>query len=319
MERAEPIFEVKIALICGTSFDISEFDLSFFGIRAMRIDSDEFKYYISEHSGEFDCWSSFKEILEERSPDHAGDLIIAFCPKEYSKPIDEQAIRNCHEAILLAFPSSLFVNYIFDFQSDGDGKLMPPGYSMWNGWGFDYWDNLLKTSTSEVERVNEFLKVYSNKSISHKYINRAISFYAMSFESSRIHEAYIGLVTCLETVVQGSEQLTYRLKRNVAVLVGVSRESASTIFINVGKLYTVRSKIVHGEKLDNKAVFDYLNYLRSLASRLIIELIAHNLPLDELNKRINESAFGDRDKLSKKYTELIPSSLNFSNILKALD
>ena len=49
-------------------------------------------------------------------------------------------------------------------------------------------------------------------------------------------------------------------------------------------------------------VIEYLKPLKSLVSRTIIELLLHNISkIEELNNRITEIGFGDRQKISKNW------------------
>jgi hypothetical protein len=81
-------------------------------------------------------------------------------------------------------------------------------------------------------------------------------------------------------------------------------------------MYKLRSKIVHGSDYDIEKVKSYINPLKAIVSRTIIELIVHNVESNEkLNEKITQIGFGDRRKISEKwnYYKLNPISLVTSN------
>jgi hypothetical protein len=108
----------------------------------------------------------------------------------------------------------------------------------------------------------------------------------------------------LESITNGNTELLYRIRRNVAVICGKNIESSQIIFDNINTIYKLRSKIVHGSDFSDDKVFEYLDYLQCIVSKLIIELLIHNIPnLEMLNKNITALGFGHRDKLSNNWSD----------------
>ena len=126
----------------------------------------------------------------------------------------------------------------------------------------------------------------------------------------------------MESIINGSEELNYRLKRGVAILCGDNEFSSEIIYDNLKIIYSLRSKIIHGEKYKTEKVKNYLPHLKALVSRTIIELIIHDISnTNELNKIITKIGFGERYKISndwKKYDFNINTiaESNFSELEK---
>ena len=68
----------------------------------------------------------------------------------------------------------------------------------------------------------------------------------------------------LESLIDGSQELIYRLRRSTGLLCGENVESCRRIYNNINKSYKVRSKIIHGEKYDLGKIFEYLEPLQAI-------------------------------------------------------
>src|SRR4029079_7991591 len=64
------------------------------------------------------------------------------------------------------------------------------------------------------------------------------------------YEHLVDLATALEAILTGSESeseaVTFRLRSRAAALLPTENDSATSIFRDVGALYSLRSKLVHG-------------------------------------------------------------------------
>jgi hypothetical protein len=121
----------------------------------------------------------------------------------------------------------------------------------------------------------------------------------------------------METIVEGKEQLSYRIRRNFALLNGSTVEECRLIEKNVQKIYELRSKLVHGETSKTyEELQPNFNYLRSLISFAIIELInTGSIDRITLNQKINELGYGDKYKLCSTYD---PKYQNRFNRIKSI-
>jgi hypothetical protein len=93
----------------------------------------------------------------------------------------------------------------------------------------------------------------------------ALSKFNRSYSSDSPYEHLVDLATALEAVLIGTERdnegLTLRLRTRVAALLATTDDPARALFDDVGQLYGLRSKIVHGGQIKQKE-------LRKLITRI---------------------------------------------------
>ena len=84
----------------------------------------------------------------------------------------------------------------------------------------------------------------------------ASSKFNLSHSSDSPYEHLVDLATALEAVLIGAERdtegLTLRLRTRVATLLATEDDPAKSLFDDVGQLYGLRSKIVHGGQIKQK-------------------------------------------------------------------
>jgi hypothetical protein len=78
--------------------------------------------------------------------------------------------------------------------------------------------------------------------------------FSHSYEPGAAHEHIVDLATALEAIVTGNEReteaISLRLKSRAAALLACERDPAQTVFRDIGKLYGLRSQLVHGSSID---------------------------------------------------------------------
>ncbi len=305
--------KIEIPIITQTDFDLSRFDFSFRDIFVYEIRSNEFKEYIRllspdnfEHNFHF-----IYHLIEEINFDH--EKFYAVIKKDLENSFNQKEIDNVHKLLLIVFPSDLQVLHIINYDN-GEGFFQPLSMSSWNqrvtG---EFPGEFLILIDEYVEEVNEFIKLVFERLSETNYLGISIYHYLSSFDASHIHYQYIALCMVLESMISGSQELTYRLKRNTAVLVGAKSYNCKKIFNNLNKIYDLRSKIVHGELYDAAKIAEYLPYIRTMASRVIIELLLHNFQNNtELNQRITELGYGGKFQITDSYKEYKLNVLTYS-------
>jgi len=178
----------------------------------------------------------------------------------------------------------------------------------------EYPGELLYCDDDKLEEINEFISIHFERLKGDNFITLAIESYLTSYSASHFHFQYLTLCMALESVVDGSQELTYRLKRSIGLLCGDKIDSCKRIYNNINKLYKVRSKIIHGEKYDAPKILKYLSPLKSIVSRTIIELLVHNITdKKELNSKITELGYGGRDKISENWKKYELNILTFAD------
>lgn len=287
-----------ILIITNSASDLSKLDFPEFKI--VNTESNEFKEFASKTKiPEYSFSKEKKENFEIREKKR-----FAIINKDLSQPFGVKKVYDVFHFLLLIFPSNLAVEYIVDFKFKKNDLIHK--YSFETKIFNEEDEGFLKYNESNAEKLNEFIKKYSQNYLEIKYLKSSIQNYINAFDNHYYHFSFIALCISLESITNGNTELLYRIRRNVAVICGKDLESSQIIFGNINTIYKLRSKIVHGSDFSDEKVYEYLNYLQSIVSKTIIELIIHNVPsLDLLNKQITTLGFGNRDKISKNWRDII--------------
>jgi hypothetical protein len=92
----------------------------------------------------------------------------------------------------------------------------------------------------------------------------ALQKYTMSYHAHSQAEQMVDLATALEAALSGqrSTEVLLRLRSRAAALLQTERDPAGVIFDDIGHLYELRSRLVHGGRTSSK---DYEKLLRKLS------------------------------------------------------
>lgn len=300
----------SILIISGSDYDLTKFDFSFRDIIIYDTQSEGFEKYIeSIQPGYKDHNLSFLHNIKEQIH-NKYEKKYAIVKNILNKNSDIHELSNVLKLLLIIFPSDLQIECSIDFfELDGilqcsatinSDSVYNPGESLIS---LDHY----------VNEINEFIKLSFDRLNNDNYLGFAIENYITSFTASHIHYQYLTLCIALECLIQGNQELTYRLRRTIAVLCGKDVFNCKIIFNNLNKLYSLRSDIIHGEKYHLDKVSEYLKPLQAIVSRAIIELLVHNVPTNkELHEIITELGYGDRAKISQNWK---PYELNINTIV----
>lgn len=313
---------VEFLILAGSFSDLSVLDFSIVNIQCLKIDSEELKKICQETTykalGEERNWELLKRTKEEFW-DKETNLYVLL-PIDFSKEVKESDLYYTWHLIRLIYPSDLDLLSEIKFQLVEDRFIHWITQSMYNfrpsGIESRYENYLFfqEDNTAEITRVNEFIGLFFERIHNLKFIKIALNSYSSSFSEASPTMAYLSLCISLESIVAGNTELSYRIKRNVGLLCGDSSFTAEIIFNNLGKIYDLRSKIVHAGDYNYNKVNEYLPYLRTIVSRMIIEVVLINITdLVELNNKLTFAGFYESSKISENYKEL-----KF-NILSSMD
>jgi len=310
--------QINIPILAHSYYDLSKFDFSFKDIYIVDIQSDEFKNYISslQAGSDFsDHYTFVEDIIKEIYFDY--QKYYAIIKKDARTNYDYREINNVYKILLIIFPSDLQILHELHFD-ESEGIINSGGMSSWNeritG---DYPGKYMLSHANYLDEINDFIKVVFDRLKQDNYIGLSIYHYLISFDTSHLHYQYLSLFMVLESAISETSELTYRLRRNTAVLVGESEFTSNTIYTNIGKLYNLRSKIIHGDDYDYQKLIQYTPYLQAMASRTIIELLLHNYPKNkELNHKITQLGFGDKAKISSSYKSYTLNILTYVENIK---
>lgn len=288
-----------VLIVTNSASDLSK--LEFPEFRIVNTKSEDFINFLADTEvPEFSFALEIKESFEED-----GKERYAIINKNLSQTFGNKKIYDAFNFLVLLFPSNLAVDYIVDFNFQ-DKKLIHR--SSFKTEIFNEEDeSFLRFNEDKSDIINDFIKNYSQAYNHIGYLKSSAQNYMNAFDNHHYyHFSYIALCISLESITNGNTELLYRIRRNVAVICGKDTETSQIIFDNINTIYKLRSKIVHGSDFSDEKVYEYLNYLQSIVSKTIIELLIHNITnLELLNKRITSLGFGDRDKLSENWTEVL--------------
>ena len=115
------------------------------------------------------------------------------------------------------------------------------------------------------------------------------------------HLEAVGVVTALEALITKKDEkegLTYRLGMRAAHLLGRDADERNNIFRQVKQFYDLRSRIVHGDEIDDKLTkrLDELETMRELLRRTLLSvmaLVSNGKKRSDIADLIDESAFDE--------------------------
>lgn len=132
-----------------------------------------------------------------------------------------------------------------------------------------------------------------------KWKRNIISSFDESMYSENLAYKFIALVMALEGLIQGNNELSYRISRHVAVLIGNSESDSKDIFRFIKEMYGIRSKHVHGENVIIK-LEDYVK-LYHLVRRVIIKILYFDKDQKNLEDILTAEGYGSNPVESPEY------------------
>lgn len=128
---------------------------------------------------------------------------------------------------------------------------------------------------------------------SHDYVNLAYKTYQKTYEINDINLSFLVSVIGIEVLLNPSHiEITHRVSRNLAVLLGEDREKGIEIYNHMKKLYGLRSRIVHGRllRVDSR---NELSNVRAYLSKSIKKISEINQTKDDLLLMLNLYGYGE--------------------------
>jgi hypothetical protein len=305
--------EFKIPILKNTLFDLSKFNFSFLGIKIYDIQSTEFEKFIKKLNPKFygGNISHFNAVINEIH--FEKDRKYAIVKNNYKENYSEEEIFSVFKLLKIIFPSGLDIAYIVNFQEENNFVQRTSMTFFENKYSPE--NRYLTCDFDKLKTINKFIKLVFPNINKNFYLSLSIENYLNSFNASHLHFSYIALCISLENLIDGKNELIYRLKRLIAVVCGDNIESCKLIFKNVDGIYDLRSKIVHGDKYSDQKIFEFYEYLQSIVSLTIIELLIHNIKDNvELNSKINTLGYGQRKFISMNWKKFELNNQSENNI-----
>ncbi|WP_165750561.1 HEPN domain-containing protein [Cellulophaga sp. Z1A5H] len=315
---------VQIASVGNSYVDFSKLDLSPWKIQGGKLLDENTKNHLTKEFSLID--NSWKRIVEATQRGNGSGMYVdhehrsLLWPIDKNDPPSESDFYEVINILKVLHPSEVYIHNIFDTQYDKEIGTQVTSWSQSESYAWNKYENteehFFNYPDEHFSETNELLKIFKvNKDIN--YINNAIKYYSNSFYVNSPEMSFICLCICLETIVPGREQLSYKFRRNLAVLCSDSEEKGKKILENSKLLYNYRSSLVHsGMSKKNNDKFDlFFEYAQFLSSRMIIEMVLHKTPtIEELDKRITELGFGVKQNISENYKEIISNQLTWHKV-----
>jgi len=135
-------------------------------------------------------------------------------------------------------------------------------------------DTICGISDEDIEELQTFITEVVLP-LPHEYVQLAYDIYHKTYEIIDVNLSFLVCMIGIELLLNPSNyEVTYRISRNTAILIGNNRKNAIDIFKMMKKLYGLRSRIVHGNllKAENKDELHLLRYYLSEAIKQVIKL-----------------------------------------------
>lgn len=317
MEPQTKESHIEFASIGGTYVDFCNIDLSPWGIQGGLVESIDTEKFIRSISIEGQADRNWEQAKSASQGVDGGvgmhgdwEYMNLLWPMDLNNPPTISDYFEAIEAIRVIHPSEIYIRNILYAQYFEEKGIYFNGWATYSSYHWNKYENpeehYFLYPKENLKETNEFLAYYKNNFEKRDYIRNAIRYYSDSFRVNSSEMAFICLCICLETIVPGKEQLSYRFKRNLSVLCSESKEKGEKIYLKAKQLYGYRSKLVHsGMTSKDFKKFDlFFEYAQILASRMIIEMLLHDIPkIGELDRKITELGFGQRDAISENYKE----------------
>lgn len=184
--------------------------------------------------------------------------------------------------------------YYYFIEKDRPKSFIRTGYGLYQSNKPEF-----TLGNSELPILKKFIK---NTKIPFKeeFLQLAFENFELSYQTHNQNLQFLSSMIALETLFNPSNtELSYRISRNVAVLLGKDESGSNKIFSEVKNLYEKRSKIVHAGK-SNIISGEELLKLRYYVRQSIKEIAKINKNKDELLNMLNSSGFGRKSWIKSR-------------------
>jgi hypothetical protein len=144
---------------------------------------------------------------------------------------------------------------------------------------------------SELDNLYKFLKE-TKLPFKKPFLSLAFENFEKSYEISNQALSYLSSMISLEVLLNpGITEVTYRISRNLAVLLGRDVEESLKIFEDMQKLYKKRSSIVHSGKSD--VTNEEMNLIRNYVRESIKKIYYIGKEKKEILNQLDSAGFGN--------------------------
>lgn len=309
---------MHITMFAGGTDDLLKIDLSLFNVKFYKVGSNQFRTWlkgaISDITRFNDAWKYYADY--ETRMDGMIECLYVLAPIEVSKPIQKRISSVAEMALLIMFPSDFNIIAEIDYTTGHDDHFFRTSTVTWrykvsalSPVGFPKYLTIGKTKPKD---VSQFIINFGKPDVTKEYLLLAVQSYYNSFFQNEMRLCYTTLFIALESLTMAETEITYQISRHCAVINSKNIEQGKAIFNKTKKLYSLRSKIVHGdEKVKGELIKLYYPHLQLLAAQTIIELFSHKIADKHvLAEMVNQTGFGKKATLSEEYInyKIFPSN-----------
>lgn len=153
--------------------------------------------------------------------------------------------------------------------------------------------DLFSIQESEILELQQFIQT-TKLPFTNPHLELALENFEVSCSVQDDSLSFLSLMIAMEVLLNpGDSELTYRVSRNTAVLLGKDKADAESVFAEIKRLYGKRSKIVHTGKKNIIGKDDLLR-LRHYVRESIKEAYKINKSKEDLLSLLNSHGFGER-------------------------
>jgi hypothetical protein len=128
------------------------------------------------------------------------------------------------------------------------------------------------------------------------FLQTAFEAFEQSYELADQNIAFLSLMIAMEVLLSPKDhygEITHRISRNAAVVIGRDRKDAEKVFKDMKELYSKRSKIVHEGKRAGVTRQD-MQKLRSYVRETLKETMRIGVTKNDILATLNSCGFGER-------------------------
>jgi len=235
------------------------------------------------------CYCVTKPSIDQFEPTSRGGVVIKWATGRtvHSQLQDKLRLLRLFKEGNVVMPYSCLYRDLPDGRLDIFGIMR--SYPIWNR-------TPLILELSELEEARSFVNAHSLP-LSEAYLQLAFEGFELSYEVQDSRLAFLSLMISMEAALgpQGNTEITHQVSRNAAVLLGSDTCESGHIFRDMKRLYSIRSKIVHGEATPShrdQLRWEDLLRLRHYVRTSIKLLGAAAKPKKDVLARLNECPFG---------------------------
>lgn len=169
------------------------------------------------------------------------------------------------------------------------GESIGNNYNSWNIFTLEDFE------ISELQRFIQNIKLPFKE----PFLQLAFENFELSYLTPTSNLTFLSLMICMEILFNPQDsEISHRISRNAAVLLGKDFEDSKKIFTDIKNLYTKRSNIIHGKIIHNRSkivnVEDVVK-LRNYVRESIKEINKNGKNKDDILEFLNSQGYG-RDR-----------------------